>query len=316
MAFDTLCFSSGGIQGLSFVSGLKYLCDREFINLEKINTFVGTSIGAIISFLLMIGYSPDELIVFFSNYDFKNLEPDFSIDSIINNYGMDDGNSIIELLKFFFEKKYKLKNITMKELFILTKKNFIINSTNLNTEEEKILSHETTPELCVFTAIRMSISIPIIYTPVLYNNEHYGDGAISNSILLNKCNPETTLGFFIDTRITIPSPITSIKDIILKSIRILSNRYIPKYEDIKIINFSCVDTAVIALNLTKEQIDNIFNRGIICTKLFINNEKNQLKLNIIKLKKENKYKVNNIINDILNNIITEICSQATERIEI
>lgn len=306
MAFDTLCFSSGGIQGLAFVSGLKYLCDIKFIDLENINNFVGTSIGAILGFLLLIGYTPDELVIFFSNYDFKNLEPNFSIDFIINDFGMDDGNNIIELLKFFFEKKYKLKTITMNELFILTKKKFIINSTNLNTEKETILSYETTPDLCVFTAIRMSISIPLIYTPVLYNNEHYGDGAISNCILLNKCNPKTTIGFLIDTKNYVQTPVTSIKDIIVKTIRIISNRYIPKYEGVKIINFTCVSSAVIALNLKKEQIDSIFNQGLICTKLFLKNEINHLKLNIKTLKKDNKNKVNNIINDILNDIITRI----------
>ena len=74
MTIDTLCMSSGGIKGLSFIASLQYLINNNYINLSKINTFVGTSMGALICFLLIIGYTPDELINFLSTYDFTELE--------------------------------------------------------------------------------------------------------------------------------------------------------------------------------------------------------------------------------------------------
>jgi len=125
MEIDTLCFSSGGIQGLSFISGLKYLCDNNYINLDKITTYVGTSIGSILSFLLILGYTPDELITFFLNYDFKKLEPEIDLLIIEEKFGLDDGKRIIELLSFFCEKKFKLNDMTLYDLYILTKKKFI-----------------------------------------------------------------------------------------------------------------------------------------------------------------------------------------------
>jgi len=82
MNIDTLCLSSGGIKGLSFISGIQFLIENEFIYLENIKNYYGTSIGAIISFLFVIGYKPTELIDFFRTYDFKSLEPEFNLDNL------------------------------------------------------------------------------------------------------------------------------------------------------------------------------------------------------------------------------------------
>jgi patatin-like phospholipase/acyl hydrolase len=52
MNYDTLCFSGGGIKGIIFVGILKHLKDINFIDMDNITTFIGTSIGSIISFIL------------------------------------------------------------------------------------------------------------------------------------------------------------------------------------------------------------------------------------------------------------------------
>lgn len=301
MEIDTLCFSSGGIQGLSFISGLKYLCDNNYINLDKITTYVGTSIGSIISFLLIIGYTPDELIVFFLNYDFKKLEPEIDLLIIEEKFGLDEGKHIIELLSFFCEKKFKLNDMTLYDLYILTKKKFILNTTNFNTGQEVILSYESTPNLSVITAIRMSSSIPLVYTPVYYNNNYYVDGALTNSILLKECNPTTTLGFFVEGKKY--NELKSIQDIIIGSILILSNKNNSFDTKYKIINFSTIDSTYIVINITNEYIEQLFNIGIECTEHYYANILKE-KINKIKLNIDNK--TNYIVNDLINNIINKI----------
>ena len=269
---DTLCFSSGGFQGLLFISSLKCLVDNNYIDLNKITTYVGTSIGAVVSFLLIIGYTPEELYIFFKNYNFKNLELKFDLlllEKNLENFGLDSCDTFIELITFLFEKKTKLKlsNITLKEFYILTKKNFIINATNFNKGTEAILNHKTTPDVLVWQAIRMSISIPIIYTPVLYKNEYYVDGGLCSDILLAYCNPKTTLGFYIENIDNYE--LKSLQDLILGSILILSNKNKKSYSNYKLIKFKKVNSKIISLNITQECIEEILVAGMKITKEFI-----------------------------------------------
>jgi predicted acylesterase/phospholipase RssA len=293
MEIDTLCFSSGGIQGLIFISALKYLIDNKYINLDNIKNYLGTSAGAIFSFLLIIGYTSDELILFFLNYDYKKLEPTIDLISIEENYGLDNGQQIIELLSEFCEKKLNVKDLTFLELYNITNKKFMINTTNFNTGKEVILNHELTPDLSVLKGIRMSISIPIIYTPVLYNDEYYVDGALSNSILIKYCNPKSTVGFFIDGQQY--NNLKSFQDIIIGSLVILTNK--TKIDDTyKVIKFKIDNTTFIPLNIEKEYIQQLFNIGVEYSEQFYMNE---LKKKINKIK-------SNIIKDTINNIIVKI----------
>jgi predicted acylesterase/phospholipase RssA len=296
---DTLCFSSGGFYGLFFISSLKYLIDINYFDLNNITTFVGTSIGAAISFLLVIGYTPEELYVFFKNYDFKNLELDIdllSLEKNLENFGLDNCKNGIDLIIFLFERKLKLKldNITLKDLYVLTKKKFILNATNFNKGGEVLFSYESHPDILVLQVLRMTVSIPVIYTPVLYKNEYYLDGALCNDILLSLCNPKTTLGFYIEN--VTEFELNSLQDLILGSLTILANKNKMNYDNYNIIKFKKTNTKIISLGVTNKNIDDILLSGIKITKRFILNE---MKLNI-------QNKTNNIIKDIIGNIISKI----------
>ena len=60
--FDTLVIAGGSSKGIVTLGALQYLYDN---NIGKnINTYIGTSSGSIICFLLIIGYTPIEIIVY------------------------------------------------------------------------------------------------------------------------------------------------------------------------------------------------------------------------------------------------------------
>ena len=105
MEINTLCIGSGGIQGLMYISGLKYLIDNNFINLDKIENYYGTSIGSIICFIFLIGYKPNEIIEIILNLDYNNFEPEIDLLLIENNYGLDNGEKIINVIKNLLKKK-------------------------------------------------------------------------------------------------------------------------------------------------------------------------------------------------------------------
>jgi hypothetical protein len=60
--YDTLVLSGGSSKGIIILGALQYLIDNYLIS--NIETYIGTSVGSIICYLLLIGYTPIEIIVY------------------------------------------------------------------------------------------------------------------------------------------------------------------------------------------------------------------------------------------------------------
>jgi hypothetical protein len=286
---DTLCFSSGGVQGISFLASIKYFIDNKYIDLDKITTYVGTSVGSIICFLFLIGYTPDELINFILTFDFSEIEPDFDLNSIYEDFGCDNGNKLINIIKRLALKKINLDKISMYDLYLLTKKKLIINTTNFTTGIETILSYKKTPNLCIFKAIRMSSSVPIIFTPVSYNNDYFIDGALTNHILLTQCDPKRTFG--LNIIYNKHNQLESLQDVLYGSLSILFNKGLKQFKNYKMMNIKNIDSNVTMINISNEYIHKLLNNGIKFSKKFYKNELND-KINRLKKKLNNNKKFN------------------------
>ena len=59
---DTIVLSGGGIKGFNMLGSMEYLYDEYYIHHDKIKNMIGTSIGSIICYLLVIGYKPLEIV--------------------------------------------------------------------------------------------------------------------------------------------------------------------------------------------------------------------------------------------------------------
>lgn len=245
--YDTLCFSGGGMKGLIFFGVLKYLKDINFIDMNNITTFVGTSIGSIISFILSLGFSIEEIIYFILKFNFKLLVPDIDINNILEYNGIDHGDKVIKILVMFLKQKLNCEDLTFQEHYNLYKKKLFIIVTNYTKSCEEVCNYINTPDLSIITAIRMSISIPFVFTPILYNDNYYVDGGLTNNFAINHCNKKTTLGFiivneFINEMKDITKFLNSCFTIIINSLNIkhnTNNINIIKINniDIKLINF-------------------------------------------------------------------------------
>lgn len=168
-----LVLSGGGIKGISFIGAIKTL--EELNMLKHIDTFAGTSIGSIVIFLIILGYTSDELMQFVKSFDFGKLK-DLSVAMLLESYGLDTGDKIIQMLKKFMATKNISPTITFNELHELTHKTLIITTVNVNNQCAEYFSHTNYPNINVLTAVRMSISIPFVFTPVMFNNCLYIDG--------------------------------------------------------------------------------------------------------------------------------------------
>ena len=63
--YKNLCVSGGGISGIAVISSLKCLKNNKIFDNKKIKKYVGTSVGSIIIFILILNYDLDFIIEFF-----------------------------------------------------------------------------------------------------------------------------------------------------------------------------------------------------------------------------------------------------------
>ena len=258
---DTLCFSGGGVKGIAFIGALEHLIKNKIIIMEDIKTYVGTSAGAMLSFLLNIGWEISEIKDFLLNFNFEKLISGIDSLSLFETYGIQDRNKLQLLFIKFLENKFQVKDITFEELYQRTNKKIIVIGTNLTKSEEAVFSYKTTPKFSVVLALRISSSIPLIFKPIKYENELYVDGGIVNNFPLNHCSKKTTIGLYIKNS---GNSIESINDFILSVLNTttdtISNKSMKKYKKnvIEIIN---TNSEFIKFNINLEERNRIIKDG-------------------------------------------------------
>jgi predicted acylesterase/phospholipase RssA len=176
--YDTLVLSGGSINGIIFLGALQYCSDTFY--LTDIVTYIGTSVGSMIGYLLAIGYTPIEIMVYiFINHVFDKIKQ-FDIVAAINGSGATSFSHIHEHLeKMTIEKIGKL--ITLKDLYIQFGKKLICTTYNLTKDKAEYLSYENYPDMPCLIAIRMSANLPLVFDRFKYLGSEYIDGAITDN---------------------------------------------------------------------------------------------------------------------------------------
>ena len=168
-----LVMSGGAIKGIAHIGVLKALETKNII--KNITTFAGTSVGSLILALYIIGYTADELYNIIKLFKIDKLKF-ITFSGFLEDYGLDSGVKMEYVVKRLISAKNFNKEITLKELYNKTNKTLILTTTCLNTMEAEYISYKNYPDISLYKAIRMSISIPIFYTPVKHNGYFYVDG--------------------------------------------------------------------------------------------------------------------------------------------
>lgn len=177
--YDTLVISGGSMNGLGILGTLQFLKDNN--KLEKVENYVGVSVGAIISYLMIIGYTPIEIMIYLC-INKKVFEKLSKFDFV--NAMKGDGAISFSLISDVIERMTvdKLgKVLLIKDLKILFNKNFTCVTYNATKSRQEIINHETSPDLPCLTALRMSSNIPMVFEPYKFGDSYYVDGGLSNN---------------------------------------------------------------------------------------------------------------------------------------
>lgn len=288
---DTLCISGGGIKGISSIGCIKNLIKNNIISLNNIKNYYCCSVGSIISLLFILGLSTKDICNVWKKLNLEKYKLKFDFDKFIKNKGIDNATNIMIILQTVLYKKTNKYDITFKELYKLYDIKLNIVTTNITLLKEELFSYDTTPNMSVMIAIRMSISIPIIFSPVLYNNNYYIDGGIINNFPINYITTKNYIGIItqfypIDENINIMNIITRCFTIF----QITSNiKNIKKYDNIILLNYKGNKNN--EYDLSNKNFDKLYRLGYNITQKWCN-----------------KYICKNIINDIISSVTLSILS--------
>lgn len=176
--YDTLVLSGSATKGFITLGAVQYAFDNNLLN--NLQTYIGTSSGSMICYLLCIGYTPIEIMVYICTNQIMEKLREFNVIGMVQGRGAVSYNTIQESLE-----KMTISKIgylpTLEDLKIKYNKTFICATHNLTKDCTEYLSYETHPTLPCITAIRMSSTIPLIFETYKYNNNSYVDGGISDN---------------------------------------------------------------------------------------------------------------------------------------
>lgn len=188
---DTLVFAGGGMRCLAYLGALHYLYESG--TLRNVHSYAGTSAGSIVALLTACGYTPRELVEVAKTFNYDKLK---SIDlfSIASTYGIESFVQIQRFIQKLIKAKTGVGTMTFKELHTVTGNKLYINAVCVNTNSTEIFSTDTTPDMSIVTAMRLSLTLPFIISANTYNGKIYTDGGIKCNFLLHLFDPKSTLG--------------------------------------------------------------------------------------------------------------------------
>ena len=213
MEINKLAFSGGAIRGIAYVGIFKKIEELVYerklaeakddfdsskcnIPIFNIKTICAVSSGSIFSLIYLLNYTYAEMLEEVMTKNFDNLK-NVRIMNFISKYGLDDGSNIMEWLGSLMKRKGVDPNVTLKEFYELNKIDFQIMATNLNKYCYKKFNYIETPDLKVLDAIKMSMSVPFLFTMNKYEGDIYVDGGLIDNYPIRAFNGDLNnfLGF-------------------------------------------------------------------------------------------------------------------------
>lgn len=192
----------GGARGFAHLGVLKVLQEANI----PINALSGTSMGAVIAVLFAAGADLKYLIPLAGNIAWEKF-----VDLRFPRYGLVEGKRINPLIRLLTKRK-RLEELDLPVRVV---------ATDLLTGEEIIFAEGE-----IETAVRASISIPGIFTPVPYGNRVLVDGGVVAGLPVGAA---AGMGMDLVMAVSVPGELNteaprSVFDILYRTFEIMSKR--------------------------------------------------------------------------------------------
>jgi NTE family protein len=295
---ENLIFEGGGIRGCAYGGALAAM--SSFGLLKKLKRVGGASAGAIAALLIAIGYTSLEISAVLASTDFSEFQDDsFGVfrDTyrLVKHYGWHKGDALKDWLGGHVTAQFGRADFTFGGLHRASErsplfKDLYVVATNLTRQRIEVYSYETTPNMSIVEAVRISLSIPAFFQCVknekgevlvdggvacnypikLFDKQKYVDSNCRiDSYRLNS----KTVGFRLDTKAEIDedgwnsTPVKTdnfkqyISSIITFLMEMANKRHLSQCDKDRTIFIETGDVRATDFDLSKEKIQMLLKNG-------------------------------------------------------
>ncbi len=182
-----LVLSGGGHSFFSSYGAFKSASTK--YDLSTLSSIHGTSAGSILGAIITLGYDFETLDDYLITRPWHNI---FNVE-LMSEKGMLNESIFDKIMSPLLCGKGLNPNTTLTELYAYSNINLTVYTLDINTFTVDAVSHKTHPELRLTQALYMSSAIPIVFSPVFYNEKCYLDGGIINNYPLGSCIREENI---------------------------------------------------------------------------------------------------------------------------
>ena len=195
MEYDTLILSGGSVKGYALIGSFKYLLDNNIIKRDSLKHIISASVGSLMALPLLMDVSIELFykIIIQTNVQLYDKD-DFNIAYLINNFGIFDNSVVEKYVGVFCKYILKKENITLKELYKLSKIKFTVKVSNVSKNKVEYMNYLNYPDMDLITLIKITTSIPLLFKPVSYKGCLYSDGAVGGGLPIEYNKSKKYLG--------------------------------------------------------------------------------------------------------------------------
>ena len=194
-----LVFSGGGPSLLQMIGALRYLSElkpQPFLEQTKIQSVYGTSAGALVAAMVCLNFEWEIIFDYLVKRPWETVFR-FEIGNIFSAYsrrGIFDKQLIEKIFFPLLKAKGLETEITLQEMFYITKIDLHIFAFEINAFQTENISHSNYPNLSLIDALYMSCAIPVLLAPKLFENKCFIDGGLCANYPISFCSQ--TVGSF------------------------------------------------------------------------------------------------------------------------
>lgn len=177
-----IALCGGGILGIAHAGFLKAMEEEGMLG--HVREYIGISAGALTALFLTLGYTVKQVEEIATNFQFNTLR-NISPENILNfplTFGLDRGELLESFVVSILHQKGFPPDTTFEELHAKCPIHLRCFATELQTCRLRQFSTTSTPKVSIRFALRASMSLPFVYTPV---QEPSGALLIDGGILIN-----------------------------------------------------------------------------------------------------------------------------------
>ena len=188
--------------GAMYIGALQELCGQDPARwarwVSRLQHCAGTSVGAILAFLVAAGVHPWRMKVLMDKYDIGGVLADIrqpDLQRILGQGSLSSGEALDDLLQAVVREAAPSgsSQCTLGELASEGKPGLVITVTNASTGTVEFWSANNHASMPVWVALRASASVPGLFPPVVWQGCPFHDGGITCNVPCHLFSPRETL---------------------------------------------------------------------------------------------------------------------------